>query len=214
MNSMPLPSPDDALNAWLAALAAPTASPAGGSAAAIAGALAAALVQMVAGMTATREKYRAVHGEATEVAVRAGRLREWLAALAARDAEVFGAFTAALALPSGTVDARSEREAAKAGALRAGAGVQVELLARLVEVTDLAEAMAERGLASAVGDAATAVFLAAGAARSACWAVRGNLQGVADGEAGRRQLAEATASLERIEAAAERVRRLLEERAG
>jgi len=206
-----IPGPDDTLNDWLAALAAPAAVPAGGSAAAIGGAMAAALAQMVAGMTSAREKYRAVHAEAAEVASRAGRLRERLAGLASRDAEVFTAFTAALAMPSGTTDEKSRREAAKARAFMAGAGVQLQLLEGLVESADLAESMAARGLAGALGDAATAVFLAAGAARSACWAVRSNLRaagGIADGD-----LSKASMMLARVEEGERRVLRLLDERA-
>jgi len=205
-----IPGPDDSLNDWLGALAAPAAVPAGGSAAAIGGAMAAALAQMVAGMTHTREKYRAVHAEAADVATRAGRLRERLAALASRDAEVFTAFSAALALPVRTADEKSRREAAKARAFLAGAGVQLQLLEGLVESADLAEAMAARGLAGALGDAATAVFLAAGAARSACWAVRSNL-GVA-GAAGHGDLSKALTMLARVEEVERRVVRLLNER--
>jgi hypothetical protein len=43
-------------------------------------------------------------------------------------------------------------------------------------VAALGLAMVERGLKSGRGDAGTAVFLAAGAARSASWAIRLNLQ--------------------------------------
>ncbi len=209
--SQNIPGPDDSLNDWLAALAAPSPSPAGGSAAAIAGAMAAALAQMVAAMTGAREKYRAVHAEAAEVVSRAEGLRGRLAALATRDAEVFTAFAAALALPRGTPAESTERDAAKARAFVSGADVQLELLEGLVEAADLAEAMAGRGLASALGDAATGVLLAAAAARSASWAVRSNLEAAGGADDGR---ARAAALLARVEAAERRVARLLEERAG
>jgi glutamate formiminotransferase/formiminotetrahydrofolate cyclodeaminase len=197
---------------WLSALAAPTPSPAGGSAAAIAGAMAAALAEMVAGLTGAREKYRAVHFEAADVVARSERLRGHLALLAARDAEVFAAFSAALALPRETPQERAVRERAKADAFQAGAAVQLELLDGLAESATLAGSMAERGLASALGDAATAVLLAGGAARSAYWAVRSNLQGAADHDAAERQVARAKERLERVEAVERRVLRLLDER--
>ena len=206
------PAGGDALSTWLSALAAPTPSPAGGSAAAMAGAMAAALAEMVAGLTRAREKYRAVHPEAADVGARSERLRGHLAALAARDAEVFAAFSAALALPRGTPQEQAIRERAKADAFRAGAEVQLELLEGLAESAALAESMAERGLAGALGDAATAVLLAAGAARSAYWAVRSNLHGAVDRDAAERQLAAAKERLERVEAVERRVLRLLDER--
>jgi formiminotetrahydrofolate cyclodeaminase len=193
-------APDDPLSDWMTAIAAPTASPAGGSAAAIAGAMAAALAEMVAGLTRGREKYQAV------------RLRRRLAALGARDAEVFLTFTAALALPSGTPPEKAARDRAKDDALRAGAAVQLELLEGLADAASLAEAMAERGLASALGDAATGVLLAAGAARSAYWAVRSNLQGTRDRAAGERDIGQAKVLLDRIEETERRVLRLLEQR--
>jgi formiminotetrahydrofolate cyclodeaminase len=206
------PAGGDALSTWLSALAAPSPSPAGGSAAAIAGAMAAALAEMVAGLTRAREKYRAVHPEASDVAAQSARLRGHLALLAARDAEVFAAFSAALALPRETPQQQAVRERAKADALLAGAAVQLELLEGLAESAALAESMVERGLASALGDAATAVLLAGGAARSASWAVRSNLQGAADRDAAERQLAAARERLERVEAVERRVLRLLDER--
>jgi formiminotetrahydrofolate cyclodeaminase len=196
----------------MTAIAAPTASPAGGSAAAIAGAMAAALAEMVAGLTRGREKYQAVHPEAADVATRAEPLRSRLAGLAARDAEVFLTFTTALALPSGTPPEKAARDRAKADALRAGAAVQLELLEGLADAASLAEAMAERGLASALGDAATGALLAAGAARSAYWAVRSNLHGIRSSAAAERDLGEAKRLLDRIEEIERRVLRLLAER--
>jgi len=196
----------------MTAIAAPTASPAGGSAAAIAGAMAAALAEMVAGLTRRREKYQAVHAEAADVATRAERLRGRLAELAARDAEVFRTFTAALALPSGTPPEKAARDRARSDALRAGAAVQLERLEGLAGAASLAEAMAERGLAAALGDAATGALLGAAAARSAYWAVRSNLQGTGDRTAAERERGDAKMLLDRIEEIERRVLRLLEQR--
>lgn len=209
---MPTLNPEDALNAWIAAIAAPTAAPAGGAAAAIAGALGAGLVQMVAGLTRTRERYARVHEEAAAVAERAGALRGEMADLASRDAEAFGGFARALELPAGTADERRARERAKAEALRAGAEVQLELLRQVLEAVELAEAMAQRGLASALGDSATAAFLASAAARSAYWAVRSNLHQSVDRPAKERALTTARDLLERVEEVERRVRQLLAQR--
>ena len=199
------------LTDWLAAIAAPTPSPAGGSAAAIAGALGAALVEMVAGLTGGREKYAAAHAEAALAAERAAGLRVRLHALAARDAETFAGFTAALAMPRSTPDEQAVRLVARNAALREGAAVQLELLDGLSETAELAAAMTDRGLAGAMGDAATAALLAAAAARSAYWAVRSNLGGAGD-RAAAGQLARAGDLLGRVEEAERRVLALLRER--
>ena len=212
MSEAPPPTGASTLEAWMTALAAPTVSPAGGTAAAIAGALGAALVQMVAGLTGGRERYASVHREAAGVRERAAALREEMVTLAARDAEAFAGFARALRMPAGTEHERALRERARTQALRAGAEVQLELLARVGEGAELAQAMAERGLAGALGDAGTAVFLAGAAARSACWAVRSNLRGTADGEGAERSLGTALGLLERVEAAERRVGELLERR--
>ena len=210
--TMSTPKSEDALNAWIAAIAAPTAAPAGGAAAAIAGALSAGLVQMVAGLTGARERYARVHEEAAGVAERAAGLRDEMLELASRDAEAFGGFARALELPAGTADERRARERAKAEALRAGAEVQLEVLRQVLEAAELAEAMSQRGLASALGDAATAAFLSSAAARSAYWAVRSNLQASTDRPAKERALTTARDLLERVEEVERRVRQLLAQR--
>jgi formiminotetrahydrofolate cyclodeaminase len=200
------------MSTWLTALAAPTAAPAGGAAAALAGALGAALVQMVAGLTGARERYAAVHEEAAGIGDRAERLRGEMLALASRDAEAFAGFALALAMPAGTGEERQARERAKADALRAGADIQLELMAHLGEAAELAEAMSQRGLASALGDAATGAFLAAAGARSAYWAVRSNLHNATDRATAERALTTARDRLERIEGVERRVRQLLAQR--
>ncbi len=197
---------------WLNALAAPTAAPAGGAAAAFAGALGAALVEMVAGLTGARERYASVHDLAARSGEKGRRLRGDMLALAARDAAAFEGFGRALAMPRGTPDERDRRARAKADAFREGAAVQLALLARLGEVAELGLEVAERGLAGALGDAATAVFLAGGAARGAWWAVRSNLREAGEHATDTESLAAAAMLLERVEENERRVRRLLEER--
>lgn len=197
---------------WLTALAAPTAAPAGGAAAALAGALGAALVEMVAGLTGARERYASVHDLAARVGEKARRLRADMLALAARDTAAFEGFGRALALPKGTPEQRERRARARADAFREGAVVQLDLLAGLGEAAELGLEIAERGLAGALGDAATAVFLAGGAARSAWWAVRSNLYEAGEHATNTERLAMAAVLLERVEENERRVRRLLEER--
>jgi formiminotetrahydrofolate cyclodeaminase len=209
---MPIPDPEAPLKHWLDAIAAPTAAPGGGAAAAIAGALGAALIQMVAGLTADREKYASVHDLAGRARQKAEHLRDGMIALAGRDARAFEAFTRALALPATTSEERERRSRGKLDALAAGAAVQLELLAHLAQVAELSLEIAEQGLSSAVGDAATGAFLAVGAARSAYWSVRGNLAEVGGGVADRERVGVARTLLDRVEDSERRVRHLLEAR--
>ncbi len=200
------------LDEWCEAIAAPQIHPAGGSAAAIATGLAAALVEMVAALTGRREKYAEVHRQALEARSRAAELRQRLLSLARRDSEALETFTRALALPQSTDAERAARVEAKQAALRGAAVIQLELLEHSAAVGDLSVAMAERGFASALGDSATAGFLAAGAARSAYWAIRSDLQGADNNPENPDRLERALSLLERVEAAERRLRQILNER--
>jgi formiminotetrahydrofolate cyclodeaminase len=207
-------SGDNSLQQWSDAVAAPNATPAGGSVAALATALAASLVTMVAGLTTRREKYAAVHGDARATLERAEALRSDLVELAMQDAVTVAEYLDALSLPQGTEFERTARESAKRVTLLEAARVQLELLHYAAEVVDLAESMVGSGIATAIGDAATAGFLAAATSRSAWWSIRSNLKAMGRPEEARPWMETAQAAVERVEAAERRVRELLEERVG
>jgi len=204
--------PDDSVAAWADALAGATATPAGGSAAAIGGALAGALVEMVAKLTTARDSYADIRTQTSAAGQRAMTLRTRLLELAVEDATSFRDVMAALALPRGTEAEIARRNAVRAEALKAAAGVQYELLLLAGEVADLGEELVARGLRSAVGDAASAVFLAAAACRSAYWAIRSNLRRLYDDPEAERMMAGALERLEQVAAAEKRVAVELSER--
>ncbi len=206
--------PDNSLQEWSDAVAAATSTPAGGAAAALATALAASLVAMVAGLTTKREKYAAVHAYARETLQRADELRSDLLEMAALDAVAVAEYMDALSLPQGTEFERTAREAAKRAALIEAARVQLELLHQAAEVAELAEAMVGSGLATAIGDAASASFLAAATSRSAYWGIRSNLKAVGWPEEVRLLIDSAWMALEQVETAELRVQQLLEDRVG
>jgi formiminotetrahydrofolate cyclodeaminase len=205
---------ESSLQQWSDAVAAANATPAGGAVAALASALAAALVTMVAGLTTRREKYAAVHGYAQETLERADVLRTDLLELARQDAIVVAEFMDALTLPQGTEFERTARDAARRAALLEAARVQLELLDLAAEVADLAEAMVGSGVATAIGDAATASFLAAATCRSAYWSIRSNLKSIGRPDETRPLIESAVVTLDRVEAAEIRVRQVLDERVG
>ncbi|HEX2250619.1 MAG TPA: cyclodeaminase/cyclohydrolase family protein [Gemmatimonadales bacterium] len=205
---------ESSVQQWSDAVAAASATPAGGAVAGLVTALAAALVSMVAGLTTRREKYAAVHGYAQETFERAEMLRLDLLELAKQDAVVVAEYMDALGLPQGTEFERTAREAARRAALLEAARVQLELLDQAAEVAYLAEAMVGSGVATAIGDAATASFLAAAACRSAYWSIRSNLKALGRPDETRAMVDAAVLTLERVEAAEIRVRQVLDERIG
>jgi len=214
MDEIEILGSDSSLQQWSDAVAAPNAVPAGGSVAALASALAAALVAMVAGLTTRREKYAAVHRYAQEILERAEVLRLDLLELARQDAIVVAEFMDALTLPQTTEFERTARDAARPAALLEAARTQLELLDQAADVAALAEAMVGSGVATAIGDAATASFLAAAACRSAYWSIRSNLRSINQRDDTRPLVESAVVTLDRVEAAEIRVRQVLDERVG
>jgi formiminotetrahydrofolate cyclodeaminase len=214
MSDHTAPTRNTSLNDWARAIARPTSSPAGGSAAAVAAAAAAALVEMVASLTAAREAYAMVHEEARTTRARAEGLRQELLTLASADAEALRRFEQALALPRGSEAERELRERRKRSALREGTGIQHDVLAGCIEVAVLGLALVERGLESARGDAGTAVFLAAGAARSAAGAIRMNVQADPAAAESGEMVRDAALGLAGVEEAERSAVRLLEARPG
>jgi methenyltetrahydrofolate cyclohydrolase len=214
MDELEILAGDSSVQQWSDAVAAANATPAGGAVAALATALAAALVAMVAGLTTRREKYAAVHSYAQETLDRAEVLRADLLELARHDAIVIAEYMDALTLPQSTEFERTARDAARRAALLEAARVQLELLDQAAEVAGLAEAMVGSGVATAIGDAATASFLAAAACRSAYWSIRGNLKAIGRPHETRALVESAVVTLERVEAAEIRVRQVLDERVG
>lgn len=201
-----VPTRTSTLDAWVRAIASPTISPAGGSSAAIAACTAAALVEMAASLTASRESYALVHEEAKAARARAEGLRQELLTLAAADAGALQRFADALALPRGSDAERELREREKRSALREGAEIQRDVLAACGEIAVLGLAMAERGLGTARADAGTAVFLAAGAARSAAMAIGVNLAKEPKGSEFTRIVEAAPAQLKIVEEAERQLR--------
>jgi formiminotetrahydrofolate cyclodeaminase len=205
---------ESSIQQWCDAVAAANATPAGGAVAALASALAASLVAMVAGLTTRREKYAAVHQYAQEILDRADHVRGELLELARQDAIVVAEYMDALTLPQGTEFERTARDAARRAALLEAARVQLELLDLASDVAGLAEAMVGSGVATAIGDAATASFIAAAASRSAYWSIRSNLRLVGRPDETRPLVESAVVTLDRVEAAEIRVRQVLDERVG
>jgi glutamate formiminotransferase/formiminotetrahydrofolate cyclodeaminase len=171
---------DQSVDGFLSTVAAPKPTPGGGSAAAHAAALGAALTQMVAGLTAGRQKYADVHDEMQRIVTDARALRSKLTALVQRDAASFERVRLAYKLPQDSDEQRSARATAVRESLIHAAEVPLETARAAVEIASLAATVAERGNRNAVGDAAMAAMLAEAACKGAVLNVRLNVAGLDD----------------------------------
>jgi glutamate formiminotransferase/formiminotetrahydrofolate cyclodeaminase len=188
---------------FIASVASPTPAPGGGSVAALAGALGAALAQMVAGLTAGRKKYVAVDAEMRELGLQAAGLVTTLSSLVTRDAEAYGAVSAAYKLPSEPEAAAHARKAAITDALLGAAEVPLETARACARVAELAATCATKGNSNAVSDAGVAALLAEAACRGAVYNIRINISSLEDKSRGAGLITEAATLLAQTRRSAE-----------
>jgi glutamate formiminotransferase/formiminotetrahydrofolate cyclodeaminase len=181
----------ESVTGFLESVAAPTPAPGGGSVTAHVGALAAALARMVAGLTVGRKKYAAVEPRMREIAGKARDLGATLAVLAARDAEAYGAVSAAYKLPKEPAEAAARRKEAITAALLGASRVPLETARACAQVAELAATVAEEGNSNAASDAGVAALLADAACRGAAYNVRINVAALDDRSAGQELVDEA-----------------------
>jgi glutamate formiminotransferase/formiminotetrahydrofolate cyclodeaminase len=176
----------ESLGEFIASVASPSPTPGGGSVAALAGALGAALAQMVAGLTIGKKKYAAVESEMKEIALQATGLVNELSSLVKRDAEAYGAVSAAYKVTTGEEDKKKAIDSALLGA----AEVPLETARACLRVMELAAAVAARGNSNAVSDAGVAALLADAACKGAVYNVRINVSALGDKSKGVRLVEE------------------------
>ena len=102
-------------------------APGGGSVSALAGALAAALAEMVAHLTAGREKYAAAQEEMAALLEELPPLRQKLLCAVDRDSRAFDRYMEALAMPKATPEEQAARKAAMEEGLKEAAQVPMEV---------------------------------------------------------------------------------------
>jgi glutamate formiminotransferase/formiminotetrahydrofolate cyclodeaminase len=114
-----------------------------------------------------------------------------LSTLAAKDAEAYGAVSAAYKMPNEPAAAANARSAAITDALLGAAEVPLETARACARVAELAATCANKGNTNAVSDAGVAALLADAACRGAVYNVRINVSSLEDRSRGAGLVAEA-----------------------
>lgn len=175
-----LATENQSVGEYLDSLAAGESTPGGGAAAALTAGQAAALLSMVVNFTVGRRKFAAVEEEMRRCLRNTEELRADLLALADRDAEAFGAVSACYAMPRSTGEERAARGEAMQAALKGAAEVPFQIAERCVDLLELTPAVAGKGNANVVSDAAAAAHLAYSALHCSLVNVRINLKFLKD----------------------------------
>lgn len=165
---------------FLDALAAGQPTPGGGGAAALTGSMAAALLSMVIHFTIGKKKYADVEAEMQDCLVRTEALRKELLAMVDADAKAFDAVAATYALPKETDEQKAARTAAMQEALQHAAQVPFDVAEKCLALLQLATPIGAKGNSNVVSDAATALYLAFAALKSALVNVNINLKLIKD----------------------------------
>ncbi len=165
---------------FLDALAAGQPTPGGGGAAALTGGMAAALLSMVIHFTVGKKKYADVEAEMQEYLAHTETLRRELLAAVDADAAAFDAVAATYALPKETEEQKAARTAAMQQALKHAAEVPFAVAEKCLALLQLAAPIGAKGNSNVVSDAATALYLAFAALKSALVNVNVNLKFIKD----------------------------------
>ncbi|MEZ4659759.1 MAG: cyclodeaminase/cyclohydrolase family protein [Caldilineaceae bacterium] len=168
------------LGDFLDQLAAKQSTPGGGGAAALTGSQAAALVSMVLNFTVGVKKYAAVEAEMQDYLHQSEALRQQLLQLADEDVEAFTAVSACYGMPKATDAEKSARTAALQSALKGAAQTPFKTAQASLAVMKLAGPVGAKGNVNIASDAATALYLANAALKSAIVNVNINLKFIKD----------------------------------
>ena len=165
---------------FLDELASQQSTPGGGGAAALTGSQAAALLSMVINFTIGKKKYAAVKNEMRAYLESSEQLRHELLSLADKDVEAFNAVSVCYGMPKSSDEEKAARTTALQSALKGAAQVPFTVASACLEVMKLADPVAAKGNKNVVSDAATALYLADSALRSAIVNVNINLKFIKD----------------------------------
>lgn len=194
---------------FVAEVASGAPAPGGGAAAAHAASLGTALGEMIAHLTAGREKYAEVEGEVRDALALLTPLRARLNQAVAEDSASFERVMKARKLSQASDEERRERMSHIEEALKGAAIVPLEVAGVAVQVLELLEILGEIGNTNALSDAATGAQLSLAAVASARYNVLVNTAGIEDEEFALEHRSRADDLLERAREIAARIEALL-----
>ena len=142
--------------------------------------MAAALAEMVAHLTAGREKYAAVQEEMQPLLEELPALRGKLLEAVDRDSRAFDRYMEALAMPKATPEEQTARKAAMQEGLKAAAQVPMEVAETVASLFPALETAVRKGNPNAVTDGMVGTMLARTAVLGALFNVRVNLDSIHD----------------------------------
>jgi methenyltetrahydrofolate cyclohydrolase len=193
---------DETLAGWLDALASDRPTPGGGAAAALLIATGAALVAMACGLTAGRERFRAVDAEMRRALTAAADLRAQAQALGPADSAAYDVVSAAYALPRATAEEKAARTAAIQLALHGATEVPLRTAEVGVAVLELAAAIAAKANPNVISDVGAGALGARAGTEAAALNVKINLVAIKDPEYADHARTAIAALLARAESAA------------
>ena len=161
-------------------LASDAPAPGGGSAAALAGALAAGLGTMVANLSGNKLSWKKKQPLFSKWGRMGQELKERLIHLIDADTDAFNQVLAAMRLPKGTKEEAAARDEAIEMANQNAAKTPFAILETVVQLYDLLDAMAAKGIKASITDVGVGAHLAHTAAEGAALNVRINLGSIKD----------------------------------
>lgn len=135
---------------------------------------------MVINFTVGKKKYADVEEEMRRHLARSEALRVALLTAVDADAAAFDAVAATYSLPKETDEEKAARTAAMQDALKHAAAVPFDAAEKCLEIIRLAAPVGAKGNSNVVSDAATALYLAFAALKSALVNVNVNLKFIKD----------------------------------
>jgi|TARA_B100001971_G_C18228106_1_gene561979 formiminotetrahydrofolate cyclodeaminase len=157
---------DLSISEYITSLASSAATPGGGAAAGLTAAQAAALLEMVCNLT-NRDTFPTVADQISVTNHACKSIREDLLDLTARDAQAFDQLMACYQLPRSTQEEVDSRTARLQQALRAAAGVPLEVMRETVKLAIHAALLVEIGNPNLITDVGVAIHLMEAALSSA-----------------------------------------------